>query len=69
MPSRHSLMNDEALVNSGIRYFLVHNYLVFYAIREEIKTVIIERFLYDRHNWISILRQNAINGNETPVNL
>ena len=55
MPSRHTLVNDEALAGYGIRVFPVHNYLVFYAIREEIKTVIIERFLYSRRDWVTIL--------------
>ena len=56
MPSRHALVDDEVLAGRGIRFFPLHKYLVFYAIREEIKTVVIERFLYDRRDWITILR-------------
>ena len=56
MPSRHALVDDEILAGRGVRFFRVRNYLVFYAIREEIKTVVIERFLYGRRDWITILR-------------
>ena len=56
MPSRHALVDDDVLAGYGIRFFPVHNYLVFYVIREEIKTVVIERFLYSRRDWITILR-------------
>ena len=56
MPSRHALVDDDVLAGRGIRFFPVHNYLVFYVIREEIKTVVIERFLYGRRDWVTILR-------------
>jgi toxin ParE1/3/4 len=36
---------------------IVNNYLAFYTIDEEKKTVIIVRFLYQKSNWTSILRQ------------
>jgi plasmid stabilization system protein ParE len=49
MPLRHALADDEILVERSIRFFSVHNYLVFYAVREERKTVVFERFLYGRH--------------------
>ena len=35
----------------------INNYLVFYTIDEEKQTVIIVRFLYQKSNWTSILRQ------------
>ena len=56
MPTRHALVDDESLAGRGIRFFPVHNYLVFYVVREETKTVFIERFLYGRRDWITILR-------------
>ena len=56
MPSRHALVHDEVLAGRGIRFFPVHNYLVFYVIREETGMVVIERFLHARRDWISILR-------------
>jgi toxin ParE1/3/4 len=56
MPLRHVLADDETLAECGIRFFSVHNYLVFYAVREERKTVVIERFLYGRRDWVAILK-------------
>ena len=41
----------------GIRFVIINNYLAFYTIDEEKQTVIIVRFLYQKSNWTSILRQ------------
>ena len=55
MPFRYPLVTDNALAGEGFRFFPVHNYLVFYVVREERKFVVIERFLYKRHDWAVIL--------------
>ena len=59
MPQRHALVNDDVLARSGIRFIPVKNYLVFYVIREEKKSVVIQRVLYGRRDWASILRNEA----------
>jgi len=59
MPQRHAIVVDEVLANLGFRFFPVRNYLIFYVIREENKTVVIERFLYGRRDWITILRNDG----------
>ena len=56
MPQRHALVRDEDLAGLGFRFMPVKNYLVFYIIREEKKTVVIQRFLYNRRDWTTILR-------------
>jgi plasmid stabilization system protein ParE len=56
MPSRYALVDDAVLAGQGVRFFPVHSYLVLYTIREKTKTVVIERFIYCRRDWISILR-------------
>ena len=56
MPFRHPLVDDEELSDRGVRFFPVNNYLVFYAVREDSKTVVIERFLYGRRDWRTILQ-------------
>ena len=56
MPKRHPLANDDVLAGWGIRFFPVQNYLVFYIVREETKTVVIERFLHRRRDWNTILK-------------
>ena len=45
------------LASWGIRFVIINNYLAFYTIDEEKQTVIIVRFLYQKSNWTSILRQ------------
>ena len=44
-------------LSQGIRFVIINNYLAFYTIDEEKQTVIIVRFLYQKSNWTSILRQ------------
>jgi toxin ParE1/3/4 len=56
MPCRHALVRDEMLAGQGFRLLSVRNYLIFYVVREETKTVTIERFLYGRRDWMNILK-------------
>ena len=56
MPQRHALVNDDVLARSGFRFMPVGNYLIFYIIREEKKTVVIQRVLYGRRDWVNILK-------------
>ena len=58
MPLRHPLVADETLARQGFRFFAVGSYIVFYIVREEQRTVVIERFLYGRRNWGTILNGN-----------
>jgi len=60
MPEKHQLVNDPVLASWGIRMIVVNNYLAFYVIDEGTKTVHILRFLYEKRNWISILRNSPI---------
>jgi len=39
MPYRYPLVNDDYLASLGMRFILVRNYIVFYIVREERKTV------------------------------
>lgn len=57
MPKRHGLVKNEYLASLGFRFFMVHNYLVIYIVRDDIKSVIIERFLHNRRDWIHIIGQ------------
>lgn len=50
-------VDDPVLASWGIRFVIINNYLAFYTIDEEKQTVIIVRFLYQKSNWTSILRQ------------
>lgn len=55
MPLRNALVVDERLAYKGIRKIMVDNYIVFYIVTEESKTVTIIRILYSRRDWLNIL--------------
>lgn len=57
LPQRLRLVDDPVLASWGIRFMIINHYLAFYTIDEEKHTVIIVRFLYQKSNWTSILRQ------------
>ena len=60
MPQTHRLVDDHFLNALGIRFILVNNYMAFFIIDEEDKTVYIVRFLYQKRNWIQILKDEPI---------
>ena len=57
LPQKFRVVDDPVLASLGIRFVIINNYLAFYTIDEEKQTVIIVRFLYQKSNWTSILRQ------------
>lgn len=56
-PQKFRLVDDPVLTSWGIRFVTINNYLAFYMIDEEKQVVIVVRFLYQKSNWTSILRQ------------
>lgn len=56
MPNKHKLVDDPILNMWGIRFIKINNYLAFFIIDENLKTVYIVRILYQKRNWISILK-------------
>lgn len=55
MPLRNALVADDRLDYKGIRKIMVDNYIVFYIVTDESKTVTIIRILYSRRDWINLL--------------
>lgn len=55
LPERYAVVSDERLALEHYRKLPVENYLVFYVIFEQTKTVYISRVLYARREWQSIL--------------
>ena len=55
MPEKFKIVDDPVLASWGIRMITVNNYLAFYIVDDETKTVHIIRFLYGKRDWISIL--------------
>ena len=58
MPQIHKLVDDPILNAWGIRFIVINNYMAFFTIDEQSKTVYIVRFLYGKRNWIEILKNN-----------
>ena len=57
LPQKFCLVDDPVLASWGIHFVIINNYLAFYTIDEEKQTVIRVRFLYQKSNGTSILRQ------------
>ena len=57
MPEKLRLVDDPVLASWEIHFIIVNNYLAFYTIDEEKQMVIVIRFLHQKSNWNSILRQ------------
>lgn len=55
LPLRNSLVTDEKLSKRGIRKLLIDNYIVFYVVSEQLRTVIIIRILYSRRDWLNLI--------------
>ena len=55
MPKRFAPVPDSYLASAGFRITFVGNYLVFYTLDEDKKTVNISRVLNGRQNWIELL--------------
>lgn len=53
-PQEHPIVEDKLLAAWGVRFTQIKNYLAFYVVEENQVTVI--RFLYDKSDWISILK-------------
>jgi len=56
-PEKFKLVDDPILSSWSIRFVIVSGYLAFYTISEEEKLVTVIRFLFQKSNWNSILRQ------------
>ncbi|MBP1970084.1 toxin ParE1/3/4 [Virgibacillus natechei] len=55
MPYRNALVHDTRLAKMGIRHLLVGNYIVFYTVIEDRRSVTIIRMLYNKRNWQNLL--------------
>ena len=55
MPFRNALVADKRLALQGIRKIIIDNYIAFYIVSEELKTVTIIRILYGKREWNNLL--------------
>nr|AGS54109.1 addiction module toxin, RelE/StbE family [uncultured bacterium contig00021] len=57
-PNIRPLVQDKYLASLGYRLINVKNYIIFYIIDDNIVKVV--RFLYNKRNWINILKEIQI---------
>ena len=55
-PYINPLVRDSILASNGVRFQLVKNYMAFYIVHEDTKTVSVIRFQHSRRDWISLLK-------------
>ena len=55
-PEMFQLVEDTVLASWGIRFVVVKKYLAFYVISEKQERVYVVRFLYQKSDWMAILR-------------
>lgn len=55
MPQRYPFVKDERLASMGYHKAIVKNHIVLFTIDEQLKTVNVERILYARRHWLTIL--------------
>jgi len=55
-PYSRPLVHDKLLASLGIRSIKVKNYLLFYSIEEEIKNLNIITFMYNKRDWVNIVK-------------
>ena len=56
-PNIRSLVQDKYLASMGYRSIKVKNYIILYIINNDNKTINVVRFLYNKRNWINILKE------------
>jgi len=55
-PFFRPLVHDKLLASLGIRSIKVKNYLLFYSVEEEIKNLNIITFMYNKRDWVNIVK-------------
>lgn len=55
MPKRYPLIDDPLLASWGLRFMMINNYIAFFTVDDDNKTVNIIRFMYGKRNWRRLL--------------
>ncbi|MHC6202854.1 type II toxin-antitoxin system RelE/ParE family toxin [Breznakiellaceae bacterium SP9] len=58
-PFTRPLVQDKHLASLGIRSIKIKNYVLYFSVDEESNTINAIRFLYNKRNWIKILKENT----------
>ena len=59
-PFRRSFVQNKYLASLGIRSINVKNYILFYTVTEENNSVNTVRFMYNKRDWVNILKDESL---------
>ncbi|MDR2588817.1 MAG: type II toxin-antitoxin system RelE/ParE family toxin [Spirochaetales bacterium] len=59
-PYARSLVHDNYLTSLGIRSIKIKNYVLYYNVEEEKKSINIIRFFYNKRDWIKLLKEKTL---------
>ena len=59
-PNIYPFAKDEYLAEKGVKFVMVKNFIMFYMVNEDEKTVTVIRFLHSRRDWKNILNDSTI---------
>jgi plasmid stabilization system protein ParE len=59
-PFTRALVQDKYLASLEIRSIKVKNYVLYYTVDDRYKIINVIRFLYNRRDWINILKEKPI---------
>jgi plasmid stabilization system protein ParE len=59
-PYRRPLVQDKYLASLEIRSIKVKNYVLYYHVEEDKKIINVIRFMYNKRDWINILKEKPI---------
>jgi plasmid stabilization system protein ParE len=59
-PYSRALVQDHYLASLGIRSIKVKNYVLYFNVNENEKSINVIRFFYNKRNWIKLLKENNV---------
>ena len=59
-PNIYLFVSDEYLAEKKLKFVMIKDYIMFYTIDEDEKTVNVIRFLYGRRDWKNILKYSTM---------
>ena len=59
-PNIFSYVSDNNLAKKGLKFIVIKNFLMFYTVNENDKSVTVIRFLYGRRDWKNLLQKYQI---------
>ena len=55
-PNMYPFVSDDYLAGKGLKFVMIKNYIMFFTVDEDKKTVSVIRFLHSLRDWRSVLK-------------